>query len=122
MHYCDGKSRLHFSCLAFSRNPLADICWAIPERDVVRFAAFEKTDRVLIHQRQVFQIHDYAATARFCAQQCFQLAYVFSAHSTAQLKDHLSIRGPRDPQHGNSCFFEIGHMHRLAIKAPNVIH
>src|SRR5467141_729558 len=47
---CDGKSRLHFSCLSFSRNPLADVRWAILERDVVRFAALEKTDRVLIHE------------------------------------------------------------------------
>jgi hypothetical protein len=32
----------------FSRDPLADVCWAILERDVVRFAAAKKTDSVLI--------------------------------------------------------------------------
>ena len=32
------------------RDPLADVRWAILERDVVRFAALEKTDRVLIHE------------------------------------------------------------------------
>src|SRR5712664_970012 len=53
--FLDGKSRLHFSCLSFSRDPLADICWAILERDVVRFAALEKTDRVLIHEGEVFR-------------------------------------------------------------------
>jgi hypothetical protein len=36
--------------LSFSRDPLADICWAVLKRDVVRFAALEKTDRVLIHE------------------------------------------------------------------------
>ena len=51
---CDGKSQLLFSCLSFSRDPFADICWAILERDVVRFAALEKTDRVLIHEGEVF--------------------------------------------------------------------
>src|SRR5216684_3532564 len=36
--------------VSFSRDPLADVRWAILERDVVRFAAIEKTDRVLIHE------------------------------------------------------------------------
>src|SRR5258708_10196990 len=36
--------------LWFSRDPLAYVCWAILERDVVLFAALEKTDRVLIHE------------------------------------------------------------------------
>src|SRR6266481_6595122 len=51
---CEGKAQLPFSCLSSSRDPLADICWAILERDVVRFAALEKTDRVLIHEGEVF--------------------------------------------------------------------
>src|SRR6266853_4809987 len=81
------------------QDPLADECRAILELDAVRFAALKKADGVLIHQRQVFQIQDDAATARFCADQRFQLGYVFCPHSTAQLKPHPSVRCPRDLQH-----------------------
>src|SRR6266436_9013839 len=34
---------------SFSRDPLADVCWAILELDVAGFAALKKTDSVLIH-------------------------------------------------------------------------
>src|SRR5258708_15600583 len=43
--------------LWFSRDPLADICCAILERDVVRFAALEKTDPPFIHEGYISQLH-----------------------------------------------------------------
>src|SRR5260370_27989591 len=36
--------------LPFSRDPLADVGWAIPELEAVRFAAPKETDTVLIHE------------------------------------------------------------------------
>jgi hypothetical protein len=33
---------------SFSRDPLADVCWAILELDAVGFAALKKTDSVFI--------------------------------------------------------------------------
>src|SRR5713101_7381102 len=99
---CDGKSQLQFACLSSSRDPLADICWAILERDVVLFAALQKIDPVLIHEGQISQVQDDAATVGLFADQRFQLAYVFCVHSTAQLDDHLSVRRPRDLQQSPS--------------------
>ena len=46
----------------------------------------KKADNVLIHQRQVFQVQNDVATARFCAEHGFHLAYVFCAHSALRLK------------------------------------
>jgi hypothetical protein len=34
----------------FSRDPHADVRWAIPELEAVRFAATKETDSVLIHE------------------------------------------------------------------------
>src|ERR1700761_6788471 len=90
---------IFFVSLPFSRDPLADVCWAIVELDAARFATLKKTDSVLIHQRQIFQVQGDAATDPFRTEQLFQLTYIFSIHSTAQFKDHLSIRYPRDLQH-----------------------
>jgi hypothetical protein len=90
-----------------SGDPLAYVWWAILELDAARFTASKKTDNVLIYQRQVLQVHNYAATTRFRADHCFQLGYVFSTHSTTQLKDYLAIRYPCDPQHGKFFFREI---------------
>ena len=41
------------SSLSFSRDPFADICWAVLKRDIVRFTALEKTNRFLIHEDQI---------------------------------------------------------------------
>jgi hypothetical protein len=35
---------------SFSGDPLPDICWAIFELDVVRFASPQKSDSVLVHE------------------------------------------------------------------------
>ena len=64
--------------------------------DGVYFAAAKKVDYVLINQRQVFQVPNDEAIAGFCAEQRFELAYVFCAHSTGEIEDRLSVRGPRE--------------------------
>ncbi len=48
---CPHSHLILFVGVRFSRDPLADICWAILQLDAARFAAPKKTDNVLIHQR-----------------------------------------------------------------------
>src|ERR1700746_774421 len=97
-----SNAQLPFSFLCsspFSLDPLADVRRTILELDAVTFAGPKKTDNLLIHEPEIFQVQDDAPTARFGADQRFQLAYVFCAHSTAHLKDHLSVRRPLDLEH-----------------------
>ena len=75
-----------------SGDPLADVCRAIRQRDVVPFATLEKVDRVLTYQGHVFQIQDYRSVSCFRADQRLQLGYIVLGHSAAQRKDHLPIR------------------------------
>jgi hypothetical protein len=75
-----------------SGDPLANVCRAIRERDVVPFATLEKVDRVSTYQGHVFQIQDYRSVFSFRADQRFQLRYIVLGHSAAQRKDHLPIR------------------------------
>jgi len=51
----------------FSRDPLADVWWAILEPDAVGFAVLKKTDNALVHQPQVFQVQDNVAIVCLCA-------------------------------------------------------
>ena len=44
---------------SFSRDPLADVSWAILELDGVGSTALEKANNVTIYQGQVFQIQNY---------------------------------------------------------------
>jgi len=44
------------TALSLSRDPLTDVCWAIPELDAIRFTDLEKTDSVSIHEGQLEQV------------------------------------------------------------------
>jgi len=64
----------------------------------VRLAMPQKSDNVMINKCQIFQV-EYDAVAGFRVEQRFQIVQVFIVQSTAQPKDHLSVREPRDLQH-----------------------
>jgi hypothetical protein len=57
----------------------------------------KKIDDVLIHEDDVTQVQEDGLSARFPAEQRFQLSYVFCFNSTAQPKDHFSVCCSRDP-------------------------
>jgi hypothetical protein len=88
-----------YASLPFSVEPLTDVRRTIPELDTTLLTAPQKADDFLIHQSQVLQVQNNAGSARFGAEQRLQLAEVSSFHSTAQAKDHLSVRGSGDLQH-----------------------
>ena len=50
---------------SFSRDPLADVSWAILELDGVGFTAPEKANNVTICQGQVSQIQNYLPICNF---------------------------------------------------------
>src|SRR6266404_2111592 len=87
---------------SFSRDPLANVCRAILDLDAVRFADLEKPDSLSIHEGQVFQVQDDAATLRFRSKQCFHLGYIFCVHSTTQRKDNFAVCRSGDLQHRSS--------------------
>src|SRR5215510_12536994 len=84
---------------SLSRDPLTDVCWAVPELDAIRFTALQKTDNVLIHEGQLDQVQDDTAPLSFRAEQRAQLAQVLHVHSTAHVDDELSVLVPGDPEH-----------------------
>jgi hypothetical protein len=87
----------YFFLLLFSLNPLPYIGRTILELDAIGFAMPKKIDHVLIHEGHVTQVQEDALSARFPAEQRFQLSYVFCFNSTAQPKDYFSVCCSRDP-------------------------
>ena len=56
-----------------SRDPLANVCRAILERDALRFATLKKVDRAFTNQGHVLQVQYDVAMVFFRADERFQL-------------------------------------------------
>jgi hypothetical protein len=87
------------TALSLSRDPLTDVCWAIPELDAIRFTALEKTDGVSIHEGQLEQVQNDTVPLAFRREERCQIADVLYVHTTAQLKNDLAVFFPGDPEH-----------------------
>jgi len=82
-----------------SRDPLTDVCWAIPELDAIRFTALEKADGVSIHEGQLEKVQYDTVPLAFRREERCQIADVLYVHTTAQLKNDLAVLFPGDPEH-----------------------
>jgi hypothetical protein len=87
------------TALSLSRDPLTDVCWAIPELDAIRFTALEKTDSVSIHEGQLEQVQNDTVPLAFRREERCQIAHVLYVHTTAQFKNDLAVFFPGDPEH-----------------------
>src|SRR6266850_7452378 len=85
--------------LSLSRDPLTDVCRAIPKLDAIRFTALEKTDSLSIHEGQLEQVQNDPSPVRLRAEERLQVAHVLSVQSTAHFEDDLPVRVPGDPKH-----------------------
>ncbi|HJZ75267.1 MAG TPA: hypothetical protein VKE51_26215 [Vicinamibacterales bacterium] len=84
---------------SLSRNPLTDVCWAIPQLDALRLTALQKMNSVLIHEDQLDEVQDDMTLLSFRAEQRSQLAQVLRVDSTAHVDDELSVLVPGNPEH-----------------------
>src|SRR5439155_24161636 len=71
------------------RNPLADICRAVPQLGTVRFALFKELYCISIHKPHVSQVENQVVIVCFGSKKSPQFRHIFCLDSSTQRQNHL---------------------------------
>ena len=92
------KTSVGLLSVSLSGDPLADIWFAIHQRNVIRFALSEKIDAVLTRQSHVLEVENDAAILLFHGDERFQVGDAVFVDPAAQGENDVPVRVPLNSQ------------------------